>query len=433
MISTLFKPIDAAILIYFRIFAGILMAQELINGLIIGKFDQYTLPQFNFSYMFFEWVKPWSFWGMVLHYAVTIFAGFAVAFNFHYRVFSVILFLGYSFLFLFDQTEYINHTYLYCLVSFWMMFLPLDKHRKSHPAWMLYLILFHMSLAYFFGGIAKLNSDWLTGTPMDLFLAARVNKPLGVLYSAKWAPYAFSYGGVLFDLLIVPMMIWKPTRLIGLACSIVFHMSNVLMFGLATFPWFSLLLTTMFFDPSWPRKIPILRSWMPWGIERVQEFKPNKILVSVLTVYCLIHMSLPLRHLFYPGVTNWTEDAHMFSWRMMLRSKQGSLHYFIKRKSDVVMEKVDPLQFITPRQFDDIIGKPDLILQFAHFLRDHYKNHKNEDVEVYASSRVSLNGRPHREMIRPGTNLANQERSLRPYTWVRPLEGESERHLVRSK
>lgn len=431
--SFLFRPIDAAILIYFRIFAGILMSQELINGLIIGKFDQYTLPAFNFSYMFFEWVKPWPYWGMVLHYAITIFAGFAVAFNFHYRIFSVILWLGYTLLFLFDQTEYINHTYLYCLISFWMMFLPLDKNRKSHPAWILYLILFHMSLAYFFGGIAKLNSDWLTGSPMNLFLAARSDHPLGFLYTQSWAPYAFSYGGVLFDLLIVPMMIWKPTRLIGLVLSIMFHMSNVVMFGLATFPWFSLLLTTMFFDPSWPRKVPVLRSFMPWGIERIQTFRPNKFLVSVLTIYCLVHVSLPIRHFFYPGVTSWTEEGHMFAWRMMLRAKQGTLFFFVQRENNPVLEQVDPLLHITPRQFDDIIGKPDLMLQFAHYLRDHYEKLSGGKVKIFASSRISLNGRPRKEMIRPGTDLAKEKRTLWPYSWVRSLGPEVDRRLVRYK
>ncbi len=409
------------------------MAQELVNGLIIGKFDQYVLPKFHFSYMFFEWVSPWPYWGMVLHYAITIFAGYAVAFNFHYRIFSCILFCGYTLLFLFDQTEYINHTYLYCLMSFWMMFLPLNKNRKSHPAWILYLILFHMALAYFFGGIAKLNSDWLNGSPMDLFLAARKDHPFGSLYSSSWAPYAFSYGGLLFDLLIVPLMVWRATRWVGLILSVAFHLSNVAMFGLATFPWFSLLLTTMFFDPSWPRKIPVLRSFMPWGIERIQEFRPNKILISVLSAYCLIHIALPLRHFFYPGVTNWTEEGHMFSWRMMLRAKQGTLHFFVQKKDELTMEMVDPLLHITPRQLDDIIGKPDLILQFAHYIRDYYQKLWGTEVAVFASSRVSLNGRPMKEMIRPGTNLAREERSLLPYPWVRPLEAEIEGRLVRNK
>jgi vitamin K-dependent gamma-carboxylase len=431
MMKLLYRPIDSAILIYFRIVTGILMGQELINGIIIGKFHEYVTPRFHFSYMFFEWVKPWPYWGMVVHYAVTIFAAFAVAFNFHYRLFSVILFLGYTSLFLFDQTEYINHFYLYCLISFWMMFLPLNKSRMVQPAWMLYLVLFHMSLAYFFGGIAKLNPDWLSGTPMDIFLSDRKNLALGTLYSQKWAPFAFSYGGLMFDLLIVPLMIFRPTRLIGFAMSILFHLSNVLMFGLATFPWFSLLLTTMFFDPSWPRRIPLFRSFLPWGIERAIEFRPNKALVSALCIYALIHVSLPLRHLLYPGMTNWTEEGHMFSWRMMLRSKSGTVNFFVKKKDSAAMEMANPLLHITQRQYEDIIGKPDLILQFAHYLRDYYQDLWKTEVAVYASSRVSLNGRKFKEMIEPGTDLAREKRTLLPYKWVRGVETEADSRLVR--
>ena len=67
---------------------------------------------------------------------------------------------------------------------------------------------------------------------------------------------------------------------------------------------------------------------------------------------------------------------------------------------------------------DDIIGKPDLILNFAHFLRDHYQKKWKAQVAVFASSWVSLNGRPSREMIIPGTDLAKEERSMQPYKWI---------------
>lgn len=422
MIKFLYQPIDAAILIYFRIVAGILMAQELINALVIGKFSVYTDPKFHFSYQYFEWLKPWPYWGMVVHFALTIFAGFAVAFNYHYKIFSVILFLGYSSLFLMEATEYINHTYLYCLVSFWMIFLPLHKSKNTAPAWMLYLLLFHMGLAYFFGGVAKLNPDWLVGTPMDLYLVARKDYPLGILYTQKWAPYVFSYGGLLFDLMIIPLLIYRPTRVIGLICSILFHVSNMLMFGLATFPWFSLLLTSMFFDPSWPRKVWILRTFMPWNIERAPEYKPNYALVAVLTIYVVIHVSLPLRHLFYPGNTSWTEQGHMFSWRMMLRDKQGSVLFFVRNKKNQHMDLVDHSEFINERQYHDIIGKPDLILNFAHFLRDHFQKKLNSDVAILASSRVSLNGRPHKEMITSGVDLSKEKRTISHYEWIKPLE-----------
>ncbi len=419
--NTLTRPIDSSSLLLFRLVTGILIAQELINGLFLGKFHEYTAPIFNFSYLFFEWVRPWPYGGMVAHYTVTILAALAVAFNFKYRLSSILLFAGYTSLFLMEQTEYINHAYLYSLISFWLMVLPLNQKRSHFPAWMLYMILFHMGLAYFYGGIAKINSDWIAGRPMNLFLEHRKDHFFGFLYQAKWASYFFSYGGILFDLLIVPMMIIKKTRLLGFMLSLCFHLSNVVMFGLATFPWFSLLLTSLFFDPSWPRKIPLFSRYLVSKTEPPKGTKPSPLLLSLLGLYIIIHLSLPLRHWLYPGVTSWTEEGHMFSWRMMLRHKRGTLSYFVQNKTTKEIIPINPLEFITQRQYGDIIGKPDLMLQFAHFLRDHYGKLWSSEVSVFASSRVSLNGRPKKEMIKPGTDLAREERSLLKYEWILPL------------
>src|SRR5690606_40519027 len=127
------------------------------------------------------------------------------------------------------------------------------------------------------------------------------DKPLGFLYRQTWAPLLFSWGGLFFDLLIVPALIWKKTRLGALAAAALFHVSNALMFGLATFPWFSLLMTTMFFDPSWPRRIP--------GFERLLSKKfssePRMVLTpalgTMLGFYVLIHLLLPFRQHLYAG------------------------------------------------------------------------------------------------------------------------------------
>lgn len=302
------------------------------------------------------------------------------------------------------------------------MVLPLNQKRSHFPAWMLYMILFHMGLAYFYGGIAKLNSDWMTGKPMDLFLAHRKDHLLGFIYQKEWAPLFFSYGGIFFDLLIVPIMMIKRTRLLGFILSICFHLSNVLMFGLATFPWFSLLLTSLFFDPSWPRQIPGLSRFLPKQNESPKVTKLSPLLAFALGSYALVHVLLPLRHWLYPGDTSWTEEGHMFSWRMMLRHKQGKLSYFVQNKTTKEIISINPLEHITSRQFEDIIGKPDLMLQFAHYLRDHYQKLWKSDVSVFASARVSLNGRPRKEMIKPGTDLAQEEKSIQSYNWILPLE-----------
>lgn len=431
MVNFLTRPIDKAILIYFRIMTGVLISQELINGLLIGKFTEYTAPKFHFSYMFFEWVQPWSYEGMILHYAVTILAGFAVAAGVYYRLSSIILFFGYTSLFLMEMAEYINHSYLYCLISFWMIFLPLKNDGKSTaPAWCLYLILFHMCLAYFFGGIAKLNPDWLSGTPMNLFLEAREHLPLGFIYKENWAPLFFSYGGVLFDLLIVPMMLLPWTRKFGLILSICFHLSNVAMFGLATFPWYSIVLTTMFFDPSWPRRIPGLKKFMP-RLSLVKEERMSPLLMTGLSLYIIIHLVLPFRHWLYPGNTSWTEQGHMFAWRMMLRDKAGTVRFIVKDKTINRFHHIHPGDYLTQRQIRDMTGKPDLVIQFAHFLKKEFSRKLNSEVSVYASTRVSLNGRPRKEMIKPGTDLALEERKIGHYGWILPLEESEE--LVSTK
>ena len=424
MMETLSRPIDRAILIYFRIGAGLLMSQEMINSYLIGKFDEYVVPKFNFSYMFFEWVKPWPFEGMLLHYLVVILSGLLVAGGICYRLSATVLFLGYTSFFLMEMSEYINHHYLYCLISFWMIFLPLkNKGPSTAPAWTLYLLLFHMGLAYFFGGIAKLNSDWIAGTPMDIFLSARRDYPLGFIYSQEWAPLFFSYGGILFDLLIVPLMLIPRTRKVGLMASLVFHLSNVMMFGLATFPWFSLLLTSMFFDPSWPRKIPYFERLLPSGETVRPPSKLSPLLLSVLLAYVLVHLALPLRHfVLYPGSPNWSEEGHMFSWRMMLRSKASNAVFIVRNNQTLEMKIVSPKDYLTQRQINDLGGHPDMILQFSHFLRDEYQKRWDAPVSVYASSKVSLNGRPPREIIKPGVDLAKESRSLSGQKWILPLE-----------
>jgi vitamin K-dependent gamma-carboxylase len=251
---------------------------------------------------------------------------------------------------------------------------------------------------------------------MDLYLGVRSHFLLGKLYSYTEAPRIFSWGGLVFDLLIVPALIWRPTRLMALASAIFFHISNSLMFGLATFPWFSLLMSTMFFDPSWPRKIPGFSILLP-KTEATSVTPLHRGLAVALGLYVLLHLALPFRHHFYPGDASWTEEGHMFAWRMMLRNKTGNFKMWVKDKTNGTVKKMDPNHYLTKRQFQSMVGDPDLILQFAHFIKkQHHK--RGQEVEVYASSLVSLNGKEQRELLKQGIDLSTIKRSLEHYAWV---------------
>lgn len=402
----LFKPIDAAILIYFRFFTGIFLSFELINSLSLGDFKEYSAP-FHFSYLFFEWLSPWPTWGLIIHYVLTITAGFTFAAGIRQRLSAVILFLGYTLLFLMEKSEYINHLYLYCLISFWLIWMPeVKKNRLEAPAWYYYLMLFHISIVYFYAGVAKLNADWLSGNTVSVMMNV---KPSMKLF--------YAYGGLLFDLLIVPLLIIRKTRVVAFVVTVIFHITNVINFGLATFPWFSIMMSAMFFGSSWPRKFTWFDHYYPDTAKKVTSYK---WLPPVLAGYCLIQLLIPLRHHLYPGTASWTEDGHMFAWRMKLRNKTGNVVFYVVDKKSQKTRIVFPQQYLTKKQNRDMIGKPDSILQFAHYLKKISGN-----VTVHARAQISLNGAPKRDMIDVQRDLAEEERKLGSYEWVlKPIREE---------
>lgn len=71
---------------------------------------------------------------------------------------------------------------------------------RTAPAWAVGALAAQMGSAYFFGGAAKLNADWLRGEPM------RTDFPSSGNLHREWAACLFSRGGHAFDLFIVPLL-----------------------------------------------------------------------------------------------------------------------------------------------------------------------------------------------------------------------------------
>jgi hypothetical protein len=316
-----------------------------------------------------------------------------------------------------------------------MIFLPLnrsfsfDVKRKpeiessSGPTWAYYLLLFQISVVYFYAGVAKLNFDWLSGSPMDLVIPYKTDTLLiGPLLGHPWAPYGISYVGLIFDLTIVPLMLWQRTRLITFMVAVSFHISNALIFGLATFPWFSIMMTSLFFNPSWPREFLKLKRFIPpYHPEEdysVPDLFRRKLITYALFTYATIQILLPLRHWLYPGDVHWTEEGHYFSWRMMLRSKTGNISYYVTIPGSDSTIVENPKDHITYNQYTDLIGKPEFIVQYAHFLAKKHQQHPEKEIIVRASNKISLNGRLPSELVDTLANLAAEERSLRHYHWI---------------
>ena len=85
---------------------------------------------------------------------------------------------------------------------------------------------------------------------------------------------------------------------------------------------------------------------------------------------------------------------------------------------------VDNKDFLTPFQEKQMSFQPDFIIEYAHFLGNHFTLQGHKNIEVNADSFVALNGRRSKRFIDPKINLMKEKRSLKHYSWIIPFKDE---------
>lgn len=456
--KTLFRPVDIATLVFFRIVFGILVFIDLLNSWIYYhlKKDAYNPLNFQFKYYGFEWVHPFPEPYMTAIFILLMVAALLVALGEWYVISSTILAFGFTYTYFLEKAHYLNHGYLMCWICFVMIFLPANRgfsidvlkrpqnRLNEIPYWPLFLIQFLMGVVYFYGGIAKINPDWFQAHPMRAWLGNKTDIPvLGYFFQYTSTAYFMSYGGLFLDLFIVLFLAMKRTRIWAFGFVLFFHVMNHILFGIGVFPFLSIALTSLYFPPNWPRKwaawleskLPFLRRFGDWYRNSVGKTPPAQydeiwqgtpsnrpIIIAVFVALALFHVSIPWRHHFYPGNVAWTEEGHRYSWRMMLRSKRGYGHFIVKDVATGAEEKIKPRKVLGSKQNRKMYTHPDMIIQYAHHLRDEYAA-QGKEVEVYAHIKVKLNQRKYQPFIDETVDLAQEEwHFFRPSPWIIPLE-----------
>ncbi len=443
--AALFNPVDISFLVFFRILFGGIILWEVYRYFTHGWIARYFLePAVTFTYYGFSWVKPWPGRGMYIHFFVLGVAAACVMVGFLYRIAAPVLFVAFTYSFLLDQTRYLNHFYLVCLISFLMCFLPAERavsvdallRRKIRsavvPAWTLWLLRAQAGIPYLYGGLAKLNHDWIYGgEPMRIWLSPLARVPgFGRIFAAEWVVYSFVIGGLLIDLLVVPLLLWRRTRLFAFAAAVVFHLINAVIFEIGIFPWLMLGALLIFFPPDLLRRF--VRAFMSPGEASIDAaaVKPHscsslsasqKLVAGMLAAYLAVQLLFPLRHYFYPGDVSWTEEGHNFSWHMKLRTKGGDAVFTVTHPESGQTWTIKPEDYLESHQVTKVITKPDLVLLFGHHLAEEKRLAGYENVEVRARVMVSLNGREPQLLIDPNVDLAKEEVSLLPARWIVPL------------
>jgi len=433
----LFAPVDVASLVVFRICFALVMLWHVGSYLTKGYIEySYIAPRYHFTFFGFGWVRPWPDDGMILHYYAMGVLAVMILVGLCYRLSMVLFFLAFTYTFLLEKTYYQNHYYLICLISFLMIFLPTnralsldallwpDLRSNVTPLWTVWLLRLQIGIPYTYGAIAKLNSDWLHGQPVRSWLSTRGDLPLiGPYVGEDWLVYFIAHGGLLYDLLVVPMLLWKRTRVLAYVLTLAFHLPNSALWEIGVFPWFMIGATTIFFSPGWPRSI-----WRIPGGPRVKKLEPaprlsflQRATVAFWGTYVALQLLIPFRHYLYPGNVSWTEEGHLFAWHMMLREKVCGLRFYARDPKTGSHWEVDPFEHLNYRQFSRIGKDADLMLQFSHYLSRQLGTPGEKDIEIRAIDLVSLNVRKPQLLFDPQINLVTLERTLMPKKWIYPL------------
>lgn len=416
-VELLSTRIDGASLAMFRIFLGfevVLTAFSLLvpapaseGDYAVGVANHFSTPPAHwfFSYHGFEWLRPWPEPGMTVHCLVLLLAGVFVTLGLYYRVAIVVALLARTYVFLLDEAIYNNHYYLECLLLFLLACMPasqvfsLDRWRLARqtsarrqpatevPFWTVFLLRAQLFIVYFYGGVTKLQAQYLLDAepmktllrdpnvwaPYETWLPPSVMQSLHTLASRPETAYVLGYCGLLYDLLIGLLLVFRRTRALGIVLTLVFHGLNHFLFfdDIGWFPLLGVLSATIFLEPDWPRRfwralrerrvprpdwrwlvggailLPVVGAALGWhSVPTLRPRpKPSDYLrrgtLALICTWVAFQAIWPLRHFVIAGDVNWTNEGERFSWRMKSNLKLTRSPVFRVEDPRVVQRAAD--------------------------------------------------------------------------------------------
>ncbi|MCS6988218.1 MAG: HTTM domain-containing protein [Chloroherpetonaceae bacterium] len=458
IVSFFAEPVHIAPLAMFRVVFGLVMIISVVRFWLLGWIeDQYISPVFHFKYYGFEWVEPLGATGMYLVFVAMGLSALGIMLGAFYRVSAIVFFLVFTYVELLDKAYYLNHYYFVSIVAFLLTLVPANRYFSIDawrnpamecervPRWTIATFKLQLAIVYVFAGVAKINSEWLLeAMPLRLWLRAQDALPLiGWAMPYDFTAYLFSWAGMIYDCSIVFFLTWKPTRPLAYLAVIGFHVITGMMFPIGVFPIVMIGATTIFFSEEFHKKvIAFLRALIEKIFPKASEPRPansatfqtrfQPAILSALLVHFALQFLIPLRFLLYsrnewwnPLEFFWSEQGYRFSWRVMLVEKAGTAIFYVKDSKTGREGVVDNREFLNPTQEKQMSFQPDMILEFAHFLKRHYEQKGVHNPEVRAEVYATMNGRMGRPLIDPTVDLAKEREGFHDKKWILPFEQSS--------
>lgn len=425
----LFRETDNRMLAIFRMLFGLLMAMHCILAILKGQvYRNFISPPFTFNYIGFDFLQPLPGQGMYIFFSLMALAALMVMIGYRYRFCSLVMACMWTIIYLMQKMDYNNHYYLMVLLCWMMAFVP-AHHRFSVDAhsgfaeqknvcrqWVPILFIGLLAIMYVFAGISKFDPDWLSGRFLEIMFSRYRNHTfLSGIYSNSGFALLISYAGLLFDLLIVPALLWKKTRNAAFLLSCCFHLFNSYTFHVGIFPYLGIALNLFFYMPiqtSLKEPQSITTGHTPY----------QRLIRIALPLFLTIQLLLPLRHFIFPGNVFWTDEGYRMSWKMMGRTKSGWVKFKVTDAEGRLKEYIDPAKELSTTHCMWLAGSPDMIWQYAQRTKKKYQDTNNMRVKVFAVGEVSLNRRKPQPLIDSTINLAEQTwQPFRHSAWILPF------------
>jgi hypothetical protein len=261
-------------------------------------------------------------------------------------------------------------------------------------------------------------------------------------------PYAFSWAGMLFDISI-PFILLSRFWYLGFIAVVAFHTLTGVFFQIGMFPVIMICSVPIFFPVMVHKKVfsffrPQTTDHRPQLESQTSNFRPLnsnhkseiinqfsvfsypnfilKPLTAMLVIHVIFQVVFPFRYTLYPGNRFWTEEGYRFGWRVMLMEKAGYATFFVKDGNTGKEGMVVNSEFLNEHQEKQMAIQPDMILEFAHFLAEHYKANGMNDPQVRVEAYVTLNGSRSKLLVNPEVNLLAYKDNWKSKEWLLPFE-----------
>lgn len=429
------QPIPAYGLAVFRILLGILLSINLYGYIQMGLVEHGIMaPKLMLTYDGFEFIKPYStgFMNGILYVALG--SAILITLGLFTRVAAVFYFITHTYLLFIDAFIFNNHIYLFSLLGFWLIFVDSDKVLSLRrlifktdkadifiPTWHVAILAAHFFIAYFYGGLTKFNSEWLLRQePMRSALLAKAH--MWPILKNEAVVYFFTYGGLIVDLALGFLLIFKRTRWIGVTIVLLFNLTNAIIFrDIDIFPFVMITSLVLFFNQwtvaKWFKITP------PAEVISNVHFDLKPAMKIFIYSYLVFQLLFPLRFIVLPNPVDWSGIANKFSWRMKVQARNLEECYFVVEdaKSDIKYN-VNPGQFLHTEQVGMLGKDARLPVKVARYLAKESKKFNVKEPIVRAFIKLSYNGHPSQYYLNTDYDLTKvQYSAFKKLEYLMPL------------